>query len=260
MPFQFQKLLWNKTQAPFFIFMAERLTRCTWGHPILFHSTHRHIHTLSLFLFSPKKEKNKNMSQFSGKLDHSSSTIRRRIHHRVSLLQRCILRVLHRILICPGKKPDANATYSMLPPHATLPSPSPPPDSAFEHELEAMLPPVFHTHDLDSDLVSLKISLLGDCQIGKTSFLVCPCWILFICKLVGVEFYFIFALIYFKFKLIFLTKKIWFAGEIRREWKREWRRREERGKSNGQNIGCERGTYIILYLGSTRYSRKRESI
>lgn len=27
-------------------------------------------------------------------------------------------------------------------------------------------------YDSDSDLVSLKISLLGDCQIGKTSFLV----------------------------------------------------------------------------------------
>jgi hypothetical protein len=27
-------------------------------------------------------------------------------------------------------------------------------------------------YDSDSDLVSLKISLLGDCQIGKTSFVV----------------------------------------------------------------------------------------
>ena len=34
-------------------------------------------------------------------------------------------------------------------------------------------PPICHNHhDNDSDLVALKISLLGDCQIGKTSFLV----------------------------------------------------------------------------------------
>lgn len=64
----------------------------------------------------------------------------------------------------------------MLHPHVALPSPSPPPDfSAVEAGLGGVLvapPPVFHTHDFESDLVSLKISLLGDCQIGKTSFLV----------------------------------------------------------------------------------------
>lgn len=109
------------------------------------------------------------MSQFSRKL--SRSTLRRRFHHRVSLLRRCLLRVLHRILLCSGRK-NANATYSMLP--AALSTPSPPQGSGGQlcrEEVEASPPESFHIHDLDSDLVSLKISLLGDCQIGKTSFL-----------------------------------------------------------------------------------------
>lgn len=113
------------------------------------------------------------MPQFGTKLNNST-TIRRRFHQRVSLLRRCILRVLHRILLCSGRK--TNNTYSMLPP--ALPSPPLPTtaESAGEiarEEMDVAPPAMFQTHDLDSDLVSLKISLLGDCQIGKTSFLVC---------------------------------------------------------------------------------------
>ncbi|XP_027347238.1 septum-promoting GTP-binding protein 1 isoform X2 [Abrus precatorius] len=103
-----------------------------------------------------------------------SPTLRRRFHHRVSVLRRCILRVLHRFLLCSGRK-ITNATYSLLPPDATLPSPPAPVASDAEpgrEEVQATSLPGFHTHELDSDLVSLKISLLGDCQIGKTSFLV----------------------------------------------------------------------------------------
>ncbi|RDX57827.1 spg1 [Mucuna pruriens] len=111
------------------------------------------------------------MSHFSRNLGHSP-TLRRRIHHRVSMLRRCLLRVLHRILICSGRKSN-NATYSILP--AALPSPPQPAGSSGDlarEEVEVAMPAMFQTHDLDSDLVSLKISLLGDCQIGKTSFLV----------------------------------------------------------------------------------------
>lgn len=50
----------------------------------------------------------------------------------------------------------------------------------------------------------------------------------------------------------FLLKKC-VAGEICWEWKRAGSGTEERTKSNGQNIGCEWSTYILLYLGSTRY-------
>jgi len=57
-----------------------------------------------------------------------------------------------------------------------LPTPSPPLVGASgeigREEMDVAPPALFQTHDLDSDLVSLKISLLGDCQIGKTSFLV----------------------------------------------------------------------------------------
>ncbi|KAK7342125.1 hypothetical protein VNO80_25068 [Phaseolus coccineus] len=111
------------------------------------------------------------MSQLGRRLDNSS-TLRRRFHHRVSLLRRCILRVLHRILLCSGRKP--NSTYSMLTP--ALPSTSPPlvgtSGEIGREEMDVAPPALFQTHDLDSDLVSLKISLLGDCRIGKTSFLV----------------------------------------------------------------------------------------
>ncbi|KAJ1404328.1 Small GTPase superfamily [Sesbania bispinosa] len=109
------------------------------------------------------------MSQLYRKEAHSS-TLRRRIHHRVFVLRRCIIRVLHRFLLCSGRKPT-NATYRMLTPHSALPSPPPlSVDSSVEpglEEVEVARPSVFHTHEFDSDLVSLKISLLGDCQIGK---------------------------------------------------------------------------------------------
>ncbi|XP_045828520.1 septum-promoting GTP-binding protein 1-like [Trifolium pratense] len=104
--------------------------------------------------------------QFSRKNGHSFT--RRRINNRVSLLRRCILRALNRFLACSGQKPGANATYSMLTPRSALPSPRPP----LESDTGSSRPSVFRTNELDTDLVSLKISLLGDCQIGKTSFLV----------------------------------------------------------------------------------------
>jgi hypothetical protein len=165
--------------------MAERLTCCTWSHhPIFIHfhfvsfyfipfrsisSFINYIHKPSLFLFSPKRKlKKKKMSQqFSRKNGHSFT--RRRINNRVSLLRRCILRALHRFLACSGQKPGANSTYSKLTPHAALPSPPPP----LESDTGSARPSVFRTNESDADnLVSLKISLLGDCQIGKTSFLV----------------------------------------------------------------------------------------
>lgn len=109
------------------------------------------------------------MSDFCLKNGHSFA-LRRRLHSRVSLLRRCILRALHRLLACSGKQPGANATYSMLNTHSALPSPR---ASLLDSTVETSLQPsVFHTNELDTDLVSLKISLLGDCQIGKTSFLV----------------------------------------------------------------------------------------
>ncbi|KAE9593061.1 hypothetical protein Lal_00028939 [Lupinus albus] len=114
------------------------------------------------------------MSQFCRETGHST-TLRRRFEHRVSVIRRCLLRVIHRFMICSGSK-GTNDTCRMLSPHAGLSTPSPPMAFSDDASPEAfpipLSPSVFHTHVLDSDLVSLKITLLGDCQIGKTSFLV----------------------------------------------------------------------------------------
>ncbi|KAJ1418149.1 Small GTPase superfamily [Sesbania bispinosa] len=96
-----------------------------------------------------------------------SDRLRRRIHHRISVIQRGIRRLLHGFLLCSERNPAS--VYRMLP--------LPPPPYTVEPSFELVQvtpppPPQFHTYDLDTDLVALKISLLGDCQIGKTSFLV----------------------------------------------------------------------------------------
>ncbi|KAL1325023.1 hypothetical protein HN51_035115 [Arachis hypogaea] len=107
------------------------------------------------------------MPQLRRKIEQST-TLRRRIEKRVVVLRRCFLRVLHHFITCSGgknTKPANAATYHVLPADAAaLPSP--------RLLDEAASPPKFHAHELDPDLVSLKITLLGDSQIGKTSFLV----------------------------------------------------------------------------------------
>ncbi|RYR45023.1 hypothetical protein Ahy_A08g041276 [Arachis hypogaea] len=84
----------------------------------------------------------------------------RRIQHRISILRRYIHRLFHHFLLC-----SPPSLYRRM----LLPSSS---SSAVEL-VEPVTPPhqLLHTHDMDSDLVSLKISLLGDSHIGKTSFL-----------------------------------------------------------------------------------------
>ncbi|XP_054811633.1 septum-promoting GTP-binding protein 1 isoform X2 [Prosopis cineraria] len=102
----------------------------------------------------------------------SHFTLSNRIEHRISGLRRRILRLLHHFLLCSGGKPSK---YLMLPHFAEHSPPSLPPSSAGEathvKSGQGSLPE-FHTPESDSDLVALKLSLLGDCQIGKTSFLV----------------------------------------------------------------------------------------
>lgn len=105
----------------------------------------------------------------------NKTRLRRTIHDRISVLRPCIIRFMHRFAFCS----DGNK-YRMLPlpspsPVEPQPSPSPSPLSATEDScgsVQLTPPSQMHTHELDSDSVSLKISLLGDCQIGKTSFLV----------------------------------------------------------------------------------------
>ncbi|MED6142880.1 hypothetical protein PIB30_001648 [Stylosanthes scabra] len=110
------------------------------------------------------------MPQLGRKIEQST-TLRRRIEKRVVVLRRCFLRVLHHFITCSGggknTKPANVATYHMLPADAVA-LPSPAEDAASTPRSQ----PRFHAHELDPDLVSLKITLLGDSQIGKTSFLV----------------------------------------------------------------------------------------
>ncbi|KAF5950202.1 hypothetical protein HYC85_012195 [Camellia sinensis] len=94
-------------------------------------------------------------------------TIRRRILCQASSLQRCFRSLWNQILACTLGK---SCTYRQLPHTTTMSSPS---LVASERGFETPDMPCGcceHSRD-SSDLVALKISLLGDSQIGKTSFL-----------------------------------------------------------------------------------------
>ncbi|GMP54869.1 hypothetical protein CsSME_00019894 [Camellia sinensis var. sinensis] len=94
-------------------------------------------------------------------------TARRRILNRASSLQRCFRSLWNQILACTLGK---SCTYKQLPRTATMSSLS---LVASERGFETPDTPCgCYEHSRDSsDLVTLKISLLGDSQIGKTSFL-----------------------------------------------------------------------------------------
>ncbi|KAB1994442.1 hypothetical protein ERO13_D13G087800v2 [Gossypium hirsutum] len=103
------------------------------------------------------------MTQFCPKM--VKLNLRRRFQRRVLILRRCIRCFWDRFLMCSLGKP-IKTRYRML--SSTSSSVHPPPSASVRP------PPVCHhgRHDhKDSDLVPLKISLLGDSQIGKTSFL-----------------------------------------------------------------------------------------
>ncbi|XP_007045619.2 PREDICTED: septum-promoting GTP-binding protein 1 [Theobroma cacao] len=107
--------------------------------------------------------------------------LRLRVHRRLLTLRRCIRCFWDRILMCSLGKP---IRYRVLPRSANasatttttaVPSPSSASvDCSFSESRDVTLPACHHNHhdSKDSDLVPLKISLLGDSQIGKTSFLV----------------------------------------------------------------------------------------
>ncbi|XP_059661063.1 septum-promoting GTP-binding protein 1-like [Cornus florida] len=96
--------------------------------------------------------------------------LRRRILRRVSILRRHLLMLWSQVLSCVIGK---SVHYRPLP-RATISSSSSSPSPGavkcgFAPE-DSPSPNCDHHKD-SSDLVALKISLLGDCQIGKTSFL-----------------------------------------------------------------------------------------
>ncbi|XP_022734200.1 septum-promoting GTP-binding protein 1-like [Durio zibethinus] len=100
--------------------------------------------------------------------------LRRRVHRRVLILRRCIRCCWDRLLMCSLGKP---IRYRVLSSAATPAMPSPPLatiDGTFAASRNVTPPAAcdhnHHDHK-DSDLVPLKISLLGDPETGKTSFL-----------------------------------------------------------------------------------------
>ncbi|CAN1220276.1 Septum-promoting GTP-binding protein 1 [Linum perenne] len=115
-------------------------------------------------------------------MGRSKSNVSRKIHRRLSILRRCILRVWQHIMMCSIGKPIKYRMLSLpsIPKHPpsgiVIPHP-PPPSAAATTKTTA----AFQNYNgvgggglnrVDSDLVALKISLLGDPHIGKTSFLI----------------------------------------------------------------------------------------
>ncbi|CAN6702027.1 unnamed protein product [Malus baccata var. baccata] len=106
-------------------------------------------------------------------------SLRRRVRRRVLVLRRCIRRVMDRLLMCCLGKP---VRYRMLPISAAMSSSNDTPSSTFAPSSPSSKSRDLTCHQLhrnksshrdsNSDLVPLKISLLGDSQIGKTSFVV----------------------------------------------------------------------------------------
>ena len=93
--------------------------------------------------------------------------VRWSVLEKVSFIRRFFRFIWDRILICSVGKP---ASYRRLPsqdPSSMQPETD---DAGFGQELPAAA--TSGGYETDSDLVSLKISILGDCHIGKTSFVV----------------------------------------------------------------------------------------
>ncbi|XP_044501342.1 septum-promoting GTP-binding protein 1 isoform X2 [Mangifera indica] len=87
---------------------------------------------------------------------------------RVSIFRRFFRFIWDRILVCSvgNNKPD-HLGYRKLTGRASSPAPD-----TVEAGLDHLSRTSSSGSETDSDLVSLKISLLGDCQIGKTSFVI----------------------------------------------------------------------------------------
>ncbi|KAB5534797.1 hypothetical protein DKX38_017883 [Salix brachista] len=103
------------------------------------------------------------MTQLCRKVVHVHN-IKWNILERVTVFKQFFQFIWDRILACSVGKP---VRYRRL---ASQPY-SPPPE-AMEAGVESLEAASCSGFNTDSDLVSLKISLLGDCEIGKTSFMI----------------------------------------------------------------------------------------
>ncbi|CAN6560750.1 unnamed protein product [Malus baccata var. baccata] len=104
------------------------------------------------------------MTQLCRKIVHVN--FRWCIVDRVSVIREFFRFIWDRFLVCSIGKPAVR--YRRLPPGAFSP-----PQEVLEGVLAVDNPTSssLNVYETDADLVSLKISLLGDCQIGKTSFM-----------------------------------------------------------------------------------------
>ncbi|TYH96497.1 hypothetical protein ES332_A12G181400v1 [Gossypium tomentosum] len=105
------------------------------------------------------------MTQFCPRM--ARHNFRHRVQRRVLVLRRCFCCFWDRLLICSPGKP---IRYRMLSRAPTPAVPSAAADGSILASSRNLMPSPL-CHPKDSDLVPLKISLLGDPQIGKTSFL-----------------------------------------------------------------------------------------
>ncbi|KAJ8763622.1 hypothetical protein K2173_003094 [Erythroxylum novogranatense] len=107
-----------------------------------------------------------NMTQLCRKIVHVK--LKWTLLERVSVFREFFRFIWDRILACSIGRP---ARYRRL----TSRLASPPPEAGEDRGLQALEDPkgmIGSGYNADSDLVTLKISLLGDCQIGKTSFVI----------------------------------------------------------------------------------------
>lgn len=154
------------------------------------------------------------MTQLCRRVVHVN--IRRSLFDRVSIFRRFFRFIWDRILVCSiGKQPAVR--YQKLTRRSSSES-SPAPDT-----MEAGLVELSRTfssgYDTDSDLVSLKISLLGDCQIGKTSFVVSTFINLFLCLIMWFLFLSFFCNKYAEVNSINFF--FFFKGQVCGKWARK---------------------------------------
>lgn len=105
------------------------------------------------------------MTQLYRKIIHVN--IRWSIVEKVAVLRRFFRIIWERVLVCSVRMP--NTRYRRLSTRRNSSSASAEAESGDDH---AATTSSSGGYESDSDLVSLKISVLGDCEIGKTTFVV----------------------------------------------------------------------------------------
>ncbi|CAH8389594.1 unnamed protein product [Eruca vesicaria subsp. sativa] len=106
------------------------------------------------------------------------NNLKNRVNRRISILRRFTRLIWSRIVACaPGKSRRYLLLSRAATPSPSVSRPQPPPIPTLDASGGEVVRRIsVHEHDnshrrSDSDLVSLKISLLGDSEIGKTCFL-----------------------------------------------------------------------------------------